>query len=468
MKQNINQVENILGTGNIGSLIARFAIPSVTAMLVNALYNIVDQIFIGRGVGYLGNGAANVVLLITLVTLALSLLIGDGTAAYFSLNLGAGEREKAAKGVGNAIAALVIVCIFVLAVGLLFLTPILRLFGCTDMIMPYALDYGYIIVLGLPFIISSTALNSIIRADGSPRYAMISMIAGAVINACLDPVFIFGFGWGIKGAAWSTFIGQLLSFLLSVSYMRKLKCVRLTKKEICLEWNTITKICSLGISSFIDQIAFTLVMAVNNNLIVHYAADTVYGSEIPLTAYGISMKVQEILFTLLLGIAIGMQPIVGYNYGAKNYGRVKKTYAIAIGIGTAVSLIATVVFVCFPEPIIHMFGSSDNALYLDFSKKFFQTYFLLYIFFGFQTITGVFFQAIGKPIKAAIISLSYQLVFKIVTAVALSAVIGLEGVLWSGPIADFMTFFLGAALIFVQMKQIGKRQDVPDHVKLKN
>lgn len=452
-----NQQENILGTGSIGMLIAKFAIPSVVAMLVNALYNIVDQIFIGRGVGYLGNGAANVVLLITLVTLALSLLIGDGTAAYFSLRLGAGKEEDAAKGVGNAILLITGVSLLAMAVGLLFLEPILSVLGATDKLMPYAKEYGYIVVMGLPFIMISTSLNSVIRADGSPKYAMASMIIGALVNGCLDPVFIFGFGWGMKGAAWSTFIGQMVSFILSVCYLRKFRSIKITKDILKLRFETVREICGLGISSFIDQLAFSLVMVVNNNLIVHYGAATIYGSEIPLTAYGISMKVQEILFTILLGIGIGMQPIAGYNYGAKNYIRVKKTYFMAILIGTVTSVAATVLFVFFPEPIIHLFGNTENQLYMEFSRKFFQTYFLLYIFFGFQTITGVFFQAIGKPAQAAAISLSYQLVFKILSAVVLTSAIGLNGVLWSGPIADLLTFIICVTLVILQMKNLGKQ-----------
>lgn len=446
--------ENPLATENIGKLIAKFAIPSVTAMLVNALYNIVDQIFIGRGVGYLGNGAANVVLLVTMVTLALSLLLGDGTAAYYSLNLGAGNREKAARGVGSAVTAMVVVSLVTTALCLVFLEPILRLFGCTDILLPLAKDYGLITVLGLPFIMISTSLNSVIRADGSPRYAMVSMIAGALVNGGLDPIFIFGFDWGIRGAAWATFFGQLVSLLITVAYLPRMKGFRLTKALLRPRFRPLGNICGLGISSFIDQVAFTLVMAVNNNLIVHYGALSSYGAEIPLTAYGISMKVQEILFTVVLGIAIGMQPIVGYNFGAKNYRRAKKAYGLALLIGTVVSGAAAALFLFCPEPIIGLFGSQENALYLEFSKKFFQTYFLLYLFFGFQTITGVFFQAIGKPKQAAALSLSYQLIFKIGSALLLCTVIGLDGVLWSGPAADFLALFLGATLILVELRRI--------------
>lgn len=448
-------LEKSLATAPIGRLIAKFAIPSVTAMLVNALYNIIDQMFIGRRVGYLGNGAANVVLLLTLVTLAFSLLIGDGAAAFFSLKLGEGDKQAAARGAGNAIRMISLLSLLIMAGCLVFLEPILRVFGCTQTLLPLALRYGKIIVYGMPLLMVSTSLNALIRADGSPKYAMTSMILGVVINGCLDPLFLFGFGWGIEGAAWSTWIGQLITFLLSAAYLKKFKSIPLTRRAFRFHGPTVGAVCGLGVSSFIDQLAFTLVMAVNNNLIVHYGAQSPYGSEIPLTAYGISMKMQEILFTVVLGIAIGMQPVVGYNFGAKNYKRVKKAYRTAVFIGTAVSLFATVLFVFFPEPLIRLFGSESSPLYLEFSKKFFKTYFLLYLFFGFQTITGVFFQAIGKPARAAALSLSYQLVFKILSAVLLCAAIGLPGVLWSGPTADLLAFLPTLALSLFTLKRMG-------------
>jgi putative MATE family efflux protein len=446
--------EHQLGTEKVGKLIAKFAIPSVVSMLVNALYNIVDQIFIGRGVGYLGNGAANVVLLITTITLALSLLLGDGAAAYFSLRLGEGKREDAARAVGNSFSVVLVGSIVTTIVVLLCLTPIVRLLGATDVILPYALDYGRIVSLGLPFIMVSTTLNSVIRADGSPRWAMASMAVGAIINGCLDPIFIFGFGWGIKGAAWSTVIGQLVSFVISICYLWRFQSVRLTRTCFRLRGSTLWDICRLGTTSFIGQGAFVLVMAVNNNLLVHYGAQSVYGSEIPLTAYGISMKVQEILYTVVLGIAIGMQPVVGYNYGAKKYRRVRHAYALAVLAGTIVSAAALVMFECVPEAIVHLFGLPDNPLYLEFSVRFFRIYFCLYLFFGFLTITGVFSQAIGKAGQAAVLSLSYQLVCKIGFALVLCTQMGLDGVLWSGPFADGIVFAVAGFMVCRQIRQI--------------
>lgn len=449
----MNEV-NILESGSIPRLIARFAIPSILAMLVNALYNIVDQIFIGRGVGFLGNGAANVVLLITLITLAFSLWIGDGTAAFFSLRLGEKKKQEAGEGFGCAMVLITLISLVMMGVSALFLKEILYLFGCTDILYPYAQEYGIIIVLGLPFIMISTSLNALIRCDGSPKYAMKSMIIGALINGCLDPIFIFVFGWGMKGAALSTFIGQFVSFIISMNYLRRFQSIHLTSTIFRLRFTYVKAILKLGISSFIDQLAFALVMSVNNNLMVHYGALSAYGSEIPISSYGIAMKVQEILFTLILGIAMGLQPIAGYNYGAKKYQRVKEAYKIAVLIATIISTLAMILFIFFPDPIISLFGSQDNLAYVEFSRKFFQTYFLLYIFFGFQTISGVFFQAIGKPMKSAILSLSYQLIFKITSALLLCSWLGIDGVLWSGPLADALALILCFYFVYHQIKEL--------------
>ncbi|MBC8569233.1 MATE family efflux transporter [Zongyangia hominis] len=450
--------ENRLGTGSIGGLIARYAIPSVIAMLVGALYNIVDQVFIGHSVGYLGNGAANVVGLLTLSGLAVAVLLGDGTAADYSLNLGKGDKGAAAEAVGSMAVALFVLSAAVLVVGSVFLTPILRLFGGTDAILPLALRYGRIIVLGLPLAIISTALNAVIRADGSPRYAMTSMIAGAVANTCMDPLFIFGFGWGIEGAALSTVLAQLLSFFISLSYFRHFQEIKVTRDIFHVSRRTLGRIAALGIPTFLDQVTFTLVMAVSNNLIVHYGALSPYGREIPLTAFGLAMKVQEILFTVILGIAIGMQPVVGYNYGAKKFPRVRQAYRVAVTAAIVLSIAATVVFVFFPEPLVRIFGSQEETLYLEFSKKFFQTYFCMYIFFGFEMVTGILFQAMGKPRQAAAISLLYQVVFKIGSALLLTAAVGLDGVLLSGPVSDILIFLVCLVMLDIQLKALRKEE----------
>lgn len=438
--------ESPFATEPIGKLIVKFAVPCVISLLVNALYNIVDQIFIGRGVGYLGNGATNVVFPITVIALAFALLIGDGGASYLSLKLGENKKESAQKGVGNSIVMVVIASIIMLVICLAFLNPIVHLFGATDKLLPYALDYGYIIVIGLPFTMISTALNAMIRADGSPQFAMMSMLLGAVINTILDPIFIFYFHMGVRGAAIATIIGQIASFLLSILYIKKFKSIRVTKSSMKLQKNICQMVLGFGISSFITQISITIVMGVTNNLLTKYGAQSVYGAEIPITAMGIVMKVNQILISILVGIAAGSQPIIGYNYGAGNYKRVKKTLSIAIITAEIITLAAFGVFQIFPMSIISLFGAEDG-LYNEFAVKCFHIFLLFCILNGFQTVAGIYMQAVGKPVKSAIVSLSRQIVFLIPAAIIIPRFIGVEGVLWAGPVADGLAFLLALSLI---------------------
>ena len=295
MEHAVPQTQSPFATEPIGRLIVKFAVPSVIALLVNSLYNIVDQIFIGWGVGYLGNGATNIVFPITIIALALSMMIGNGGAAYLSLKMGEGEVETAKKGVGNAVTLVTIVSILLAVIFLVWIDPILTLFGATDVLRPFALEYGFIIGAGLPFMMISAAINSMIRADGSPKYAMLSMVIGAIINVILDPVFIFVFQMGVKGAAIATIIGQVASFVVSVLYMPHFKSVQLNKSSFAPCAKVSVNIVIFGLSSFITQFAITIVMALTNNLLAKYGAQSVYGAEIPLTATGIVMKVNQIM-----------------------------------------------------------------------------------------------------------------------------------------------------------------------------
>lgn len=442
-------------TDPIGKLIARFAIPCVISLLVNALYNIVDQIFIGRGVGYLGNGATNVVFPITVIALAFALLIGDGGASYLSLRMGEGRKDMAEKGVGNAIAMVTIAGIILLIAALVFLEPVINLFGATDNLRPYALDYGYIIVLGLPFTMISTALNSIIRADGSPKFAMMSMLLGAVINTILDPIFIFPLQMGVKGAAIATILGQMASFAVSAAYVSHFKSVKMKKSNLKLEWNVCRRVLGLGISSFITQVSITIVMGVTNNLLTRYGAQSVYGAEIPLTAMGIVMKVNQILISILVGIAAGSQPIIGYNYGAGDHARVKKTLFIAITAAEVVTILAFLIFRFFPMSVVSLFGS-EEGLYNEFAVKCFQIFLMFCILNGFQTVAGIYMQAVGKPLKAAAISLSRQIVFMIPAAVILPMFLGVEGILWAGPVADGLAFVMALVLTVFEVRLLNR------------
>lgn len=360
MEQAISEEKSIFATEPIGRLIAKFAIPCVISLLVNSLYNIVDQIFIGWGVGYLGNGATNVVFPITIIALALSLMIGDGGAAYLSLKLGEGDLKSARKGVGNAVTMVTVVSIVLMAVFLIFINPILNLFGATDTLRPFALEYGYVIGIGLPFMMIPAAINSMIRADGSPKYAMFSMILGAVINTVFDPIFIFVFHMGVRGAAIATVMGQVASFIFSIVYMPRFKSVHFDAACFRPVWRTCKSILTFGISSFITQFAITIVMALTNNLLAKYGVASVYGSEIPLTATGIVMKVNQILISILVGIAVGAQPIIGFNYGAKNFMRVKKALDIALVVSEIISIIAFLIFQFAPMSVVSLFGSEEG------------------------------------------------------------------------------------------------------------
>ncbi len=312
--------ENILGKEKIGKLIRKFSVPCIISLLVNSLYNIVDQIFIGWGVGYLGNGATNIVFPLTMVCLAFALMFGDGTSAYLSLRLGEKKEKEAGKGVGNGIAISIIVAILLCAITLIFLPQLLNLFGCTEALRTYAIAYGYIIGIGLPFMMVGTTLNSIIRADGNPKYAMTSMVLGAVLNIILDPIFIFVFKMGVEGAAIATVISQIVTFAMNIIYIKKFKSVKIGKEEFKLKLNVLQKVSTLGISSFITQISIVLVIAVENNLLGKYGANSKFGSEIPITVFGIVMKISQILNSIIIGIAAGSQPILGYNYGARKNG----------------------------------------------------------------------------------------------------------------------------------------------------
>lgn len=444
-------------TQPVGRLILRFAIPCVISLVVNSLYNIVDQIFIGWGVGYLGNGATNVVFPITIIALAFAVLIGDGGAAYMSLKMGEGDMQSVKRGAGNCTLMVTIAGILLAAVFFIFLKPILTLFGATPSTDPqlreYAFEYGYIIGIGLPFTMISTALNSLIRADGSSKYAMLSMLLGAVINTVFDPVFIFAFNMGVKGAAIATIMGQIASFIVSVVYIPRFRSFRFEVGSMKLDGRTCGKVLSLGVSNFITQIAITIVMVLFNNLLTSYGAASEYGSEIPMTAMGIVMKVNQIMLSVLVGIAVGAQPIIGFNYGSKNFARVRRAFEIAIAAAEAVAIICFFIFQFAPMAVVSLFGS-EEGLYNEFAVKSFRIFLMPCPLNGFQTVAAIFLQAIGKPVKSAIVTLSRQIVFLIPSAIILPIFMGVTGVLWSGPIADGLAFILALAFIIHEIRKL--------------
>ena len=445
--------KNPLASAPIGSLMMKYAIPSVVALVVNALYNIVDQVFIGWGVGTLGNSATNVVFPLNMVVMALALLLGDGGAAYLSLELGRGNKKKAEKGVNNTFSWLIIVGIVFCIVCVIFLKPLVALFGATPDNLSYALEYGKIVVLGFPFVVIGSGMCSIIRADGTPQLTMISMIVGCLANVILDALFVLGFGWGMTGAAVATVIGQILCFALCMWYIPRFKTVKIRLKDMKPEFRMLKKMAGFGVSSFIAQIAVAIIMTVINYYLVHCGTESKYGADIPLAAFGIVMKFNTILTSIVMGIGTGAQPIVGYNYGRADYKRVKKTLSTAVVSATIFAVIFFLVFQLLPEQLTALFGNQGD-LYTEFSIMSFRIFTLLCFLNGFQAVAAIFFQSIGKSIVSGAISLSRQIVFLIPAVIILCNCMGVKGVLWTGPVADGLAFILALVLILAEIKKM--------------
>lgn len=447
-----------LGTEKISKLLKKFAIPCIISLLVNALYNIVDQIFIGWGVNYLGNGATNIIFPITVICLAFALMFGDGTSAYLSLKLGENKKKEAEKGVANGIIISIIVSILLCAVVLIFLPQLINVFGCTDALREYALSYGYVIAIGIPFVMIGTTLNSIIRADGSPKYSMTSMVTGAILNIILDAVAIFVLKWGVMGAAVATIVGQFVTFLMNVLYIRKFKTVTISKETFKFEFKTARTVSMLGVSSFITQMAIVVVISVQNSLFRAYGEMSKFGADIPITVLGIVMKITQILMSIMLGIAAGSQPIVGFNYGARKFDRVKQTLKIVLMASSTIAVIAFILFQTIPEKLIGIFGSGD-VLYNEFACLAFRIFLMFVLFYGIQIPSGIFFQAIGKPTKSAFITLSRQILFFVPAAIILSSIYNVMGVLYAQPVADILAIIVSSTLLVVEMKKMGKEKE---------
>ena len=445
--------ENPLAYEDISKLLKGFAIPSITATLVSSLYNIVDQIFIGQGVGYLGNAATNVSYPLSTICLAISLLLGIGSAARFSLYLGKGEPDKAARLAGNGVLLMAGAGVLYLVIGEAFLTPLLRVFGATGEVLPYAQQYAGIVLLGMPFLILTNGISNLIRADGSPRYSMLCMLAGAIVNTILDPVFIFGMKWGVFGAALATILGQFLSFFMAMRYLWHFKTIRITRQCFVLDLRDSLRTFYMGISSCINQVAITLVQIVLNNSLTYYGAASIYGTDIPLAACGIVMKTNAILLSIIVGISQGVQPIIGFNYGAKKYDRVRRAYLLAIQWNFAVSAVGFVLFQFLPGPIISIFGSGDE-LYFEFSILFMRTFLFMVLVNGVQLLSSNFFTAIGKALKGLLLSLTRQVFFLIPLILILPLKLGIFGVLLAGPIADFIAFVVSVVLVRREFKNL--------------
>ena len=447
----VSQDENPLGAAPVGSLIARFAIPAVISMLVSAFYNIVDQIFIGQRVGMLGNAATNIAFPVTIISTAAALLLGIGSASNYNLEMGAGREKKASSIAGTGLSSLAIFGTVIAVIVLLFLKPLLHLFGGTPDVMPYAIDYMGITAIGLPFYVLSIGGNHLIRADRSPTYSMTCTLIGAIINTILDSLFIFGFGWGIKGAAWATVTGQVVSGILVIFYFTRLRKMYLDRSMLIPRFPNLSAIFSLGMASCINQIAIAVVQIVMNNILRHYGAESVYGSDIPIACAGIISKVNQVFMAICIGISQGSQPIWGFNYGAEKYSRVRQTYRCSVTLCTIIAMIFFICFQFFPHQIVGIFGNG-NDLYFQFAEKYLRIFMLMTFANGIQPMSAGFFTSIGKAKLGIIMSLTRQVLFLLPLIVIFPLFLGIDGVMYAGPIADTSAFVL--AVVFAR-KELG-------------
>ena len=450
-------IENPMGTQPIKKLLMQLAIPAMIANVVNALYNIVDQIFIGQGVGYLGNAATNIAFPITTICLALGLMTGVGAASNFNLELGRKKVEKARRIAGTAVVQLIVMGIAVCVLVQIFLAPLMQLFGATNQIFDYAMEYSRITAYGIPFFLFSTGFNPLVRSDGRATFSMMAIIAGAVLNTVLDPIFIFVFQMGIAGAAWATVISQMVSALLLFAYIPKFRSVKFQWEDFIPHMKQVEAIAALGLTSFIFQISALIVQIVSNNLLKTYGAMSIYGSEIPIAVGGIVAKVFVIFIALIIGMTQGVQPIVGYNYGAKYYERVRQTIFLALKIGFGLSFVTWAVFEIFPLQIIQLFGNG-NDLYFEFGIRYMRYFMLFTLNNGITILITTFFPAIGKAKTGAFLSLARQLLILLPMMLLMTYLFGVEGMMFATPVSDVISlvlclFFFKRELDDIHMKE---------------
>lgn len=432
---------NYLGTESVGKLLRKFALPCIFSLIISCLYNIVDQIFVGNGVGYLGNAATGVIFPVTVVGWAMSLFFGDGAAAALSVSLGRNQTKDIHKIVGGAILGSFVSGIIIIAVSYLWGDGLLRLIGATDANLSMAHNYGVIIFAMMPLAMTQNTLASIIRADGSPKYAMAAMLVGAVINMIGDPVAIFILDMGIEGAAWATVLGQFVSFLICAAYLRRSKTFQISTASFKLSKPLLCQTMALGTSSLLTQLSIVVITVVNNILLVSYGARSSYGADIPLAAFVVIMKLFQIVLNIAIGIAAGAQPIVGYNYGAGNFGRVRKLLKLIIRWTIIVCLICTVLFEALPGFFIRMFGSASDPVYYTFAVLCLRIYLSLIVFTCTQKVCAIFLQSIGKAKAAAPLSVLRDLLL-IVFSILLPVVLGVTGIFWAAPIADVIAMII--------------------------
>ena len=449
--------ENPLGSEPISTLLRRFAVPSVIAMLVSALYNMVDQLFIGHSIGVLGNAATNVAFPLSMVCTSIGLLCGIGGAANFNLCMGRKDPEHAKSYVGNAISMLAILGVILCVAVQLFLRPMMLLFGATPDVIDYACTYTRITSIGFPFLIITIGGSNLIRADGSPKFSMLCNLVGAIVNTILDPLFIFVFHMGMAGAALATITGQILSFALVVFYLRGFKTLPLSLSDLKPNMACWARIAALGATPAFNQVAMMVVQIVMNNTLTYYGSNSVYGSDIPLACAGIISKVNMLFFSFVIGISQGLQPIVSFNFGAQKYDRVKDAYKKAVFAATAISIVAFLCFQFFPRQIIGIFGSGSKE-YLHFAERYFRIFLFFTFLNGIQPVSSNFFTSIGAPKKGIFLSLTRQIIFLLPLLLIFPYLFGIDGVMYTAPIADLAAASVSIVMVVREFKIMAELQ----------
>lgn len=461
MEEKSNQ---FLETEPVGTLMGKYSVPCIISLLVAALYNIVDQIFIANAsyLGSYGNAANTVVFPLTVVALAIAVLIGDGCCAFVSICLGANEKENAQKSIGSATLLCVIASLVLTAIYLVFQEPILVMFGgkVNAETFRYAKEYFFYITIGIPFYMFGQALNPIIRSDGSPRFAMISTLAGAVVNIILDPVFIFGFRWGMMGAAVATVLGQILTAVLAVWYLCHMKALKLEKDSFRLRWRLVARFLPLGVCSLLSQISLVASMAAVNNMLRRYgASDPIFSQEqyaqIPMAVVGIVMKFFQIVISIAVGLAAGCIPVVGYNIGAGRKDRARQLFTLLLISEAVVGGVALLIVELFPTQLIALFGAANESVYYtEFAIRSFRIYLCMMIFACVNKGTFIYLQSLGKALASTLLSMVREVLFGVGFALLLPVFFQLDGVLYSMPVSDVLTFLISAVLIRATYREL--------------
>ena len=450
-----------LGKDKISKLLFAFSLPCVISSLINSIYNIVDQIFIGKGVGTLGNAATNVIFPLVIVFNAFAGLIGNGAAANLSLKLGENKKDEAAKGVGQAIVLTIIISILLGVISFIAMPKLIMLFGCTENVYPYALEYGRIVCIGAPFMIIYSALSNIIRADGSPKYSMIMLVIGAIINIILDPIFIFVFNKGVAGGAIATVIGQFVSFLIAIIYIKKFKSIKIKKESLKID-KDIFRVLGLGLSSCITQCTVLVLFVFMNNMMTKLGATSKYGADIPLSVYGVISKINSIYISMVLGVSIGAQPIIGFNYGAGNKDRVKEILKKILIVNFIIGIIFNAIYFFFPRELAGIFIKADDPsyeLFMEFATLMCHSFYLLMGLNAFEMTGSISIQSLGKVKKATALSFIRQIILLIPISILLGIVLnkGLLGMVYAGCISDGICFIIALFMIGSEYISLGKK-----------